>query len=78
MLYVLYHFSKNFTFHEMMWKNMVQSDRLKMMCMHTACWITETTNTHSEYVILTAFPQKQCLHERTSMLHLHIRGLSQK
>jgi len=24
-------------------------------CMHFACWITETTNTHSEYVILTAF-----------------------
>jgi len=24
-------------------------------CKHFACWITETTNTHSEYVILTAF-----------------------
>jgi len=24
-------------------------------CMHFACWITETTNTHSEYVILIAF-----------------------
>jgi len=25
-------------------------------CMCFACWVTETTNTHSEYVILTAFP----------------------
>jgi hypothetical protein len=24
-------------------------------CMHFACWITEATNTHSEYAILTAF-----------------------
>jgi len=24
--------------------------------------------THSEYVILIAFPQQQCLHERASML----------
>jgi hypothetical protein len=25
-----------------------------------ACWITKTTNTHSEYVILIALPQYQC------------------
>ena len=55
MLYVQY-FSKNCTFHEMMWKNMVQPDRPNMMCMHTGCWITKTTDTHLEHVILTAFP----------------------
>jgi hypothetical protein len=33
-----------------------------------ACWIPKATNTHSEYVILTALPLKQWLHERASML----------
>ena len=36
--------------------------------MHTACWITKATNTHTEYVILTAFPWQQWLHEHTSVL----------
>jgi len=34
--------------------------------MRIACWVPEATNTLSEYVILTAFPQKQLLHERAS------------
>ena len=33
-----------------------------------ACWITTATDTHSEYVIFTAFQQQQWLHERASML----------
>jgi len=36
-----------------------------------ACRITKATNTHSEYVeyvILTAAPQQQWLHEHTSIL----------
>jgi len=33
-----------------------------------ACWITKATNTHSEYVILIAFPLQQWLHERDLML----------
>ena len=36
--------------------------------MHIACWMTKATNTHSEYVILIAFPLQQWLHERASML----------
>ena len=36
--------------------------------MHIACWITKTTNTHSEYVMLIAFPLQQWLHERASIL----------
>ena len=32
-----------------------------------ACWITKATDAHSEYVILTASPRKQRLHERNSM-----------
>jgi hypothetical protein len=34
-----------------------------------ASWIPKTTNTHSEYVIVIAFPLQQWLHERASMLH---------
>ena len=31
-------------------------------------WIPKVTNTHSEYVIFTASPLQQWLHERPSML----------
>jgi len=31
--------------------------------MHIACWITNATETHSEYVILIALPLQQCLHQ---------------
>jgi hypothetical protein len=36
--------------------------------MRFACWITKATDTHSEYVIIIAFPRQQWLRERTSML----------
>jgi hypothetical protein len=36
--------------------------------MRFACWITKATDTHSEYVILTAFPRQQWLRERVPML----------
>ena len=41
-----------------MWKNIVDPDRLHMTIrrMRIAYWITKVTNTHSEYVILIAFP----------------------
>ena len=32
--------------------------------MRFACWITKVTDTHSEYVILIAFPLQQWLYER--------------
>jgi len=35
--------------------------------MRIACWITEATDTHSEYVII-AFPRQHCLRERASLL----------
>jgi len=41
--------------------------------MRITCWITRTTNTHSEYVTLVAFPLQQWLRERTSMLlYMHM------
>jgi hypothetical protein len=43
--------------------------------MSFACWITKATNTHSEYVILIAFPRQRWLRERAAMLPF-IRTLS--
>jgi hypothetical protein len=53
-----------------MWKYIVELDRPQMnvWCMRFDCWITEATATHSEYVILIAFPLQQCLQERASLL----------
>jgi len=41
-----------------MWKNTVETDspQMKIWRMRVACWIPKATNTHSEYVILVAFP----------------------
>jgi hypothetical protein len=36
--------------------------------MRMACWITMATDTHSEYIMLIAFPRQQCLGERVSVL----------
>jgi len=36
---------------------------------HIACWIPKSTRTHSEYVILIAFPLQQLLHEHIIMLY---------
>jgi hypothetical protein len=48
---------------------MVQPDKphVTIWRMRIAWWIPKTTNTHSEYVILIAFPQQQWLHERVWM-----------
>jgi len=53
-----------------MWKNLVERARpqMTMWRMRIACWITKATNTHSQYVILIAFPLQQLLHLRPSML----------
>jgi hypothetical protein len=36
--------------------------------MRIARWITKATDTHSEYVILIAFPLQQWSHKRASIL----------
>jgi len=53
-----------------MWKNIVQSGRPQMTISHKriACWIPKATNTHSDYVILIAFPMQKLLGEGASML----------
>jgi len=49
---------------------MVQPDKLQMTIwrIHIAGWIPEATNTHSEYVILTALPLQHWLSGHMSML----------
>ena len=43
---------------------------MAMWHMHIACWMLKVTNTHThtEYVILLAFPLQQWLHKCTSMV----------
>jgi len=50
----------NYALCEKMCKNIVESDRPQMIIrrMRLTCWITTATNTHSEYVILVAFPMQ--------------------
>ena len=53
-----------------MWENTAQPDRPQMTIwrMSIACWIPKATDTHSVYVMLTAFPLQQWLHGRASIL----------
>jgi len=43
--------------------------------MRFVCWIRKDTDTHSEYVLLNAFPRKLWLRERASMFRLYVRCL---
>jgi hypothetical protein len=44
--------------------------------MRFARWVTKPTNTHSDYVVLIAFPRQQWLRERASILRYSaLRGL---
>ena len=43
---------------------------------HFACWTIKAADTHSESVILTAFPRQQWLRERASMVPLYLQCLS--
>jgi len=54
-------FYENRAVYEIMWENMVESDRPQMTIwrMRIACSKIKATNTHSKYVILTAFPRQQ-------------------
>jgi len=44
--------------------------------MDIACWIPKTTNTHSEYVTLIAFPRQQWLDGRASVALSELHCLS--
>jgi hypothetical protein len=53
-----------------MWENILERDRPQMTIWRTriACWRPKSTDTHSENVMLIAFPLQQWSHERASML----------
>ena len=53
-----------------MWEDTVELDRPQMALwrMRTACWVAKSTNAHSEYVMLIAFPRQQGLRERSRAL----------
>jgi len=61
---------ENRVINEILWKNTVELDTPQMTIrrMRIACWVAKATNTHSEYVMLIAFPLQQWSHERASML----------
>ena len=42
---------------------------MTIYCMRIACWISKSTNTHSDYVIHIAFPLQAWLREHSTMLH---------
>ena len=57
---------------------MVERDRPQMTLwrMRITGWIPKATDTHSEYVIIIAFPWQQWLRERASILrYTYIAGL---
>ena len=66
------HLLKNHNVCEVMWKNTVEPDGTQMTIrrMRFSCWITKAANTHSEYLILIAFPREQWLRERAPVLCL--------
>ena len=54
---------------EKIWQS--QTDHKWQLMWHIcfACWITNATDLHSEYVIFSAFPWRQSLHRCMSVLH---------
>jgi hypothetical protein len=59
----------------LLWNNVEKYGRARQaiddnitLRMRIARWISKATDTHSEYVILIAFPLQKWLHERTSIL----------
>ena len=65
---VNYFFFENRSVFEIMWKNIVERGRSQMTKwrMHSACWIPKAENTHSNHVILIAFPLQQRLQVHAS------------
>jgi hypothetical protein len=61
---------ENCAVYDIMWKNIVQSDRPQLTIWHLRilCRIPKAADTNSEYVILIAFPLQQWLYERVTML----------
>jgi len=63
-------FLKSPAVYQIMCKNIVKRDRPQMTIwrMRISLCLPKATNTHSQYVILVAFPLQQWLHDFTSIL----------
>ena len=63
-------FSETLVAYEIMWTNMVEPDRPQMTIwrMRISFGYVRHKNTHTEYVILVAFPLQQWSHERALVL----------
>ena len=61
---------ENRVVYEIMWKIIVEPDKPQMIIrrMRFTRWILKAANTHSEYVILIAFPLQRRLYDRAWML----------
>jgi hypothetical protein len=64
-------FFENHAVSEIMWKNIVESNRPQIVIwsMRNGCRIPKATDTQSEYVIPVLLPLQQWLRERISLLH---------
>jgi len=64
--------------YEKMWKKYGRAGHANMTKwrMRIACWIPKATNTHSEYVILIAFPVRQWSHESASCYPIRTLAVS--
>jgi len=69
---VAQYFPENRAVYEVIWNKYGRAgqatDRNKIPRMRTACWIPKDKVTHSEYVILIAFPGQKLLRERATVL----------
>ena len=61
-------FSENLAVYKITCKNTVEPDWPQRTIGRIAFWICKATNTHSNNVIVIAFPLQQWLYERVSML----------
>jgi hypothetical protein len=70
--------SESLPVYEIIWKNVVHPDRPQITIWHVSFGflITKATDTHSECVILIAFPRQQWLLERASVLRVYVHCLS--
>ena len=72
----IFFFSKILPVYEMMWRNMVQSDRLQMTIWHMCTVCCTRLKTHSGYNIYFVFPWQQWLHECASMFCSYLHCLA--
>jgi len=76
-LSVLILFFGNRTLYDVKGKKFIERGRPQMTIwrMRIACWITKSTNTHSEYEILMAFPVQTMVARRRLIVTLYVHRL---